>query len=88
MAWPRTDPVLSGGNASGVPAISGIYGWSGMAVDFTLRCRGAAYDPECDCREAEASVPGNHFKGRHFEASLILQAVCRYLQLSPELPRH
>ena len=28
------------------------------------------------------------FKGRHFKASLILQAVCPVSALSPELPRH
>ena len=28
------------------------------------------------------------FKGRHFEASLILQAVSPVSALSPELPRH
>ena len=28
------------------------------------------------------------FKGRHFEAPLILQAVCWYLRYSFELPRH
>jgi hypothetical protein len=29
-----------------------------MAVDFTLRCRGTAHNPECDCREAEAPIQG------------------------------
>ena len=36
-------------DARGLPQIFGIYGWPGMAADFTLRCRGAACDPECDC---------------------------------------
>ena len=49
-----------------------------MAVDFTLRCRGPADNPECDCRAAEASK--DDFKGRHFEVSLIPQAVCWYLR--------
>src|SRR4051794_18729357 len=29
-----------------------------MAADFALCCRGAARDPEYDCREAKASVEG------------------------------
>ena len=30
----------------------------GLAVDFTLRRRGATHDPECDCRAAEAPLRG------------------------------
>jgi len=37
----------------------------------------AAHDPECDCREAEARSKDD-FKGRHFEAALILQAARRF----------
>src|SRR3954447_11038403 len=71
----------------GLYQISGIYGWSGMAVDFTLRCRGAAYDPECDCREAAASVQGRlrrpALRGVADPAGGLLVSA-----LSPELPRH
>ena len=42
----------------GLSQISGVDGSSGTAVDFTLRCRGVAHDPECDCRAAEAPVEG------------------------------
>jgi hypothetical protein len=42
----------------GLSQTSGVDGSSGMAVDFTLRCRGAAHDPECNCRAAEAPVQG------------------------------
>src|SRR3954470_7549353 len=42
---------ICGALAAGLSQTSGVDGRSGMAVDFTLRCRGAAYDPECDCRE-------------------------------------
>src|SRR3954453_5826041 len=64
---------------SGLSQISGVDGSSDMTVDFTFRCRGAAHDPECDCRAAEAPVQ-ERLKGRHFEASLILQAVSWYLR--------
>ena len=54
-----------------------------MTVNFALRF-GRTHDPECDCREAEApsaeASSKDAFKGRHFEASLILQAVCWYLR--------
>jgi hypothetical protein len=49
-----------------------------MTVNFALRF-GGTHDPEGDRREAEASVQGD-FKGRHFEASLILQAISWYLR--------
>ena len=35
----------------GLSQISGVDGSSSVAADFTLHCRGAVYDPECDCRE-------------------------------------
>src|SRR5689334_19210191 len=58
-----------------------------MAVDFTLHRRGAAYDPECDCRAAEASVQGRlqgpPLPGPADPASRLLVPA-----LFAELPRH
>ena len=50
-----------------------------MAVAFTLRCRGrpmilSAIAEQLKCRSKD------DFKGRHFEASLIVQAVSWYLR--------
>ena len=53
---PASPRGAAGGGSPGPVANFGVAGWSGMAVDFTLGCRGAAHDPECDCRAAEASV--------------------------------
>ena len=69
--------------SEGPSQISGVDGSSGIAVDFTLGCRGAAHDPECDLNAIADKLKGrskDDFKGRHFEASLILQAVSWYLR--------
>ena len=50
-----------------------------MAVDFTLRCRGAALILSAIAEKLKRRSKDD-FKGRHFEASLILQAVSRYLR--------
>src|SRR5690242_13181849 len=42
----------------GLSQISSVDGSSGVTVDFPLGCRGAAHDPECDCRAAEAPIQG------------------------------
>jgi hypothetical protein len=43
---------------TGLSQISGVDGSLGMAANFAPPLSGAAYDPESDCREAEASVQG------------------------------
>src|SRR3954464_6860663 len=63
----------------GLSQISGVDGWSGMAANFALRFGGtpmilSAIAEKLKCRSKD------DFKGRHFEASLILQAVAWYLR--------
>jgi hypothetical protein len=50
-----------------------------MAVDFTLRCRGQPMILSAIAEKLKRRSKDD-FKGRHFEASLILQAVCWYLR--------
>ena len=63
----------------GLSQISGVDGWSGMAVDFTLRFGGDLMILSAIAERLKRRSKDD-FKGRHFEASLILQAVCWYLR--------
>jgi len=47
--------------------------------DFAPELRCVIHDPKCGCRETEEAGEGD-FKGRHFEAWLIIQAVSWYLR--------
>ena len=78
MPWDGGLPLV------GLRQISGIYGWSGMAVDFTLRCRGQPMILSAIAEKLKR-LSKDDFKGRHFEVSLILQAVCWYSVLSLSL---
>jgi hypothetical protein len=63
----------------GLSQISSVDGWSGLAVNFVAPVRS---DPMILSAIAERLKrrSKDDFKGRHFEASLILQAVCWYLR--------
>src|SRR5215208_1050175 len=65
--------------SEGLSQISGVDGSSGMVVDFVASGSEGPRDPECDCRELKRRSKDD-CKGRHFEASLILQAVSWYLR--------
>jgi hypothetical protein len=57
--------------------VNGLLTTSGEIAASNLAER--VHNSECDCRAAKAPVEGD-FKGRHFEAWLIVQAVAWYLR--------
>jgi len=68
----------------GLSQTSGVDGRSGMAVDFTLRCRGDLMILSAIAERLKRRSKDD-FKSRHFEAPLIVQAVSWYLRYSPSL---
>src|SRR5215217_1347874 len=65
--------------AEGLSQISGVDGSAGMAVDFTLRFGGDFMILSAIAEKLKRRSKDD-FKGRHFQASLILQVVCWYLR--------
>jgi hypothetical protein len=66
-------------DVSGLSQTSGVDGSSGIAVDFTLRFGGDLMILSAIAEKLKRRSKDD-FRGRRFEAPLILQAVCWYLR--------
>jgi hypothetical protein len=75
---------IPGNQIAGLSQISGVDGWSGLAVDFVTSGSGRPVILSAIAEKLKRRSKDD-FKGRHFEASLILQAVSWYLRYPPSL---
>ena len=73
--------------AMGLSQISGVDGSPGVAADFAPPLRGGPMILSAIAERLKRRSKDD-FKGRHFQAPLILQAVCWDLRYPLELPRH